>query len=333
MTALIRPQHTELILPAAKTRAAKAINERIDYALSLLPTNAQRQQFASSIIIEANGLDGCTDISVMKAALNAAKVGLPVGGPLGLSYFVPFKGECTLIIGYRGFIDLAFQGGFLKDVYADVVLRGEHFRQWTDEKGAHFEHEPQDPFERDADRTNIVGAYCVYQNRKGGHGFKFVSRKKIDKADKGERTANGKPTPWGTNYDEMCMKTAVRRAAKGWQLTPQLALAVQLDEEAEREVPQSIDPQLLANTPKAISFDDYEEPGHDSEPKGDTPDMDAILEALNNCKTPSQVKEIENYWEGNADVASLCKSRLDLMTVQKKKSGTLLGDDDTTYER
>ena len=58
----------------------------------------------------------------------------------------------------------------------------------------------------------------------------------------------------------------------------------------------------------------------------DTPDMDAILEALNNCKTPSQVKEIETYWEGNVEVASLCKSRLDLMTVQKKKS-TLLPEE------
>ena len=37
----------------------------------------------------------------------------------------------------------------------------------------------------------------------------------------------------------MALKTAVRRAAKRWRLTRQMAYAITLDEQAEREEPQT----------------------------------------------------------------------------------------------
>lgn len=311
-TDLIKPKN-ELILPRGITTAAKGLEEHMDRLLSLLPSGKDAQAFAANVIASANDLtEDCKWPSVMKAALNAARLGLPVGGPLGLAYFVPFKGECTLIIGYRGFIDLAFDGGFLRDVSADVVLRGEEFRQWTDESGKHFRHEPDEPFERNADRSNVVGAYCVYQNRRGGSGFRFIGRKEIDKADRGEKTKTGKPSVWGEYYAEMCMKTAVRRAAKNWKLTPQLALAVQLDEQAERGEPQSCDVPISENgqQPTQSRLARFQDPATDDEPGETTekepatvPNYDELVEILGNCTTPGMVQEVasmhpdDNYWQ------------------------------------
>lgn len=252
-----------LSLPKPQNEAATLCISIIDRIGAALPPGFASQQFAVACISEVNALSKpCTPKSVAMAAFNFAVLGLIPGPALGHGYFVPYDDRrnnqtlCQAIVGYRGFLDLAFANNFLRDVHADVVLAGEEFRYWKDSNGPQIHHEP--PLERELDRKNVVAAYCIYHTANGGHGIKVVSRKELDKIDRSDSRGRN---PWQTDYCAMAMKTPVRRAAKEWRITHRLGLAIQLDEQAERGMQEPLkDGFNIDGAQKpGMSFDDFDD--------------------------------------------------------------------------
>lgn len=227
----------KITLPSPKNEAAEFAIKRMDVVFSALGSMADRNMFAASAIIAINELSqACSMSSVMKAVLGAAYLQLPFGSALGFAYLLPFKGNATLCIGYQGFQELGMRSNFLTDVHADVVCDGEDVQYFKDETGPRLKHFPD--MDRDPSRKNIVAAYCIYHTSSGGRGIRFVPRKEIDKVDKGKDV-------WNSNFPAMCMKTAIRRAAKEWRKTPQLAYAVEADELSEREESNRLPPNVI----------------------------------------------------------------------------------------
>lgn len=257
---------TALIIPTTRNTSAEKLAEKIDPILTCLPSAVDRQQFVTAVIVAANELNKpCQPASVLRAAFNCAQLGLLPGAGLGLAYFIPYKGVCTLVIGYRGFIDLSFSNDFLRDIHADVILRGEEFRQWTDSDGPHIQHEI--PLDRELSRENVVGAYSVYHTQRGGAGVVVVPRKELDAVD---RSGDPKSNVWKTRYCEMAKKTPIRRAAKFWKITPRMALAISLDETQERGEPQEMIESLTDEKTEDFSLKDLEPgDGETSDPKQD----------------------------------------------------------------
>lgn len=229
---------TELILPQARNDGAAGVIRKLPAVLQQLPGGIERAAWAAAVVAEANAIDANPQ-SVMKCVYNLAFLGLFPGSALGHAYFVPFKGQATLVVGYRGFTELAYESGFLSTVHADVMCDGEHIELWTDEDGQHLKHVPN--INRVPARNNIIAAYCIYRTKDGGRGLVVCNREDLKRSDK-QRDV------WNSNYPAMCMKTAIRRASKTWRLTRRLAHAVQIDEQAEREELQAL--------PADLRFDD-----------------------------------------------------------------------------
>lgn len=263
-TQMIKSNGTQLILPKARTEAAKGVIANIERFRQPLSSLVDHEQFLHALVVAANEVDReCSAVSVLEAAYNSCRVGLPPGKAQGLAYFIVYKGVCTFVPGYRGFITLAYQNNFLKQLHSEVILKGEDFKQWTDDDGPHVQHTI--PIDREVTPANIVGAYTVYRNRNGGRGVCVMNRKQIDKVKKDT-------PPWRDNFDEMAMKTTIRRAAKRMQLTPQMALAVQLDEQADRDERQDCDTTFsdapAGNLPSYDDFDDRQ-PGDETDAERD----------------------------------------------------------------
>ena len=212
-----------------KTAASELVRKSDSILRSILPANAEGSRFIVSAIAAANKLKAnCDAVSTAMAVFNAASLGLPIDTAEGYCYLVPFKGKVSLIVGYRGFLHLAFESGFLKQISTDVVLSGESWEQFNDERGKHFRHEI--PLERSMEFANVHASYCAWTNTRGGDGFVVVNRPELVAL---ERASFGS-SPWKSKPIEMSLKTAIRRASKLWNLTNTLAAAVQLDEEWER---------------------------------------------------------------------------------------------------
>lgn len=243
--------NSSLIIPKAQNEYATKVADRIDDILTIASPDVagsfdRRQQMATALVVAANELkkDSCYPSSVLMAAFHATYVGLTPGSALGLAYFIPRKrkredrlARCQLEIGYKGFLDLAFGNQFLERCHAEVVLDGEEFKYWVDADGPQILHDIPNPLERPIKNTHIRkhvrGAYCIYHPRSGGRGIRWLTRDQLDEVDT-------KSNVWASNYFEMCRKSAIRRAAKDWKLTQQMANAITLDEQAERDDDQDI---------------------------------------------------------------------------------------------
>lgn len=68
----------------------------------------------------------CDPRSVFAAVLTAAQMGWEIGGPMGLAYLVPFKGEAQLIPGWKGYVDLVHRSG-RGEVWTGAVYEGDEF--------------------------------------------------------------------------------------------------------------------------------------------------------------------------------------------------------------
>lgn len=229
------------MLPSARNAMAETVAREIERFVPVLPAHVDVDQMLSALVVAANELEKeCSPKSVMMSALACCTMGLMPGKTLGLAYFVPFKGECTLIPGYRGYTELAFRNRFLKAIHADVVYDGEEFDYWTDETGPRLMHKPS--LDRDVHGDRVVAAYCVSQLESGGRQIRVMNRKELAAVDKGEKV-------WAQHKHEMWLKTVIRRAAKHWRLTRELAQAIRLDEQAEREEPQDLGAEFGDVTP------------------------------------------------------------------------------------
>lgn len=152
----------------------------------------------------------CAPKSLFRCVVEAASLGLEPGGVLGEAYLVPFKGDATLVIGYRGLIKLARQSGEIKSIRARVVYKGEEFQV---NLGLH-EDIVHKPIIGGVERTDadIVAVYAIAEFVDGDPQFEVMDKDQIDKIR--ARSASANSGPWVTDYAEMARKTVIRRLAK-----------------------------------------------------------------------------------------------------------------------
>jgi recombination protein RecT len=155
----------------------------------------------------------------------AAELGLEPGGALGHAYLVPYKQTCTLIVGYRGLIELAHRSGEVSLVRAVVVHERDSFKL-TEGFEQMLAHEPY----LDGDAGALKYVYCVVVLKSGARWAEVMSRSQVDAIRARSQSANS--GPWVTDYDEMAKKTAVRRALKYAPLSSErLERAMEVDSE------------------------------------------------------------------------------------------------------
>jgi len=171
----------------------------------------------------------CDPLSLVKCILQAAAIGLEPDPILGRAYLVPYGRECTLIIGYKGFIDLARRSGEIQSIEAHVVYEAD---EWRFSYGL----EPE-LYHRPADVTNrgkVVAAWALARFKDGGYQFEVMSLAELEAVRKSSRAGNN--GPWVSHTAEMYRKTVLRRLSKLLPLSPTVAREIAREEAAEAGV-------------------------------------------------------------------------------------------------
>jgi recombination protein RecT len=147
----------------------------------------------------------CSTPSFIGAIMQCAQTGLEPGID-GQAYLVPYKGECTFIIGYKGFVSLMYRNPKVKKVFANFVCENDQFEYsyGIDEK---FNHKPA--FQ---DRGDVI-YYYAYVKLDGGESTYLVMSKPdvIAHARKYSPAYNRPGSPWQDDFDSMAMKTCLRQ--------------------------------------------------------------------------------------------------------------------------
>ncbi len=229
---------SRVMLPSAKSKPAELVSKIAERLPGLIPPEVNKEQFLCALLAEMNMLpEDCTPASVAKYAMNSAILGLVSGQALGHCHAVPFrKGnarEVTLVVGYRGYIELGLSSGHVAGVTPELIFKGEKYRRWNSIEGPQFRHELDFDIRDKATvganpLDQVVASYCLWHTHDGHHDVTMVAGAQL------RSLAKKQGNVWNEHPLEMALKTPIRRASKTWKLTGRLAHAVRLDEQAER---------------------------------------------------------------------------------------------------
>lgn len=172
------------------------------------------QMYVSTINREPQ-LANCSVESVLSCFMKCAALGLEpsnVDG-LGRAYILPYgnknyrtgQKEATLIIGYKGMIDLARRSGQIRDISARAVHEGDEFA-YSYGLNEDLRHVPC------AKPGKLTHVYMIANFKDGGHYFQVMNADEIEAAAKRSPSYGKAVSPWKSDYEAMAKKTVIRRA-------------------------------------------------------------------------------------------------------------------------
>jgi recombination protein RecT len=195
----------------------------------VLPTFLTPERFVRVALTTINknpDLLNCTETSLMACLMDAAQLGLETDNVMGRAYLIPYKDKCTLIIGYKGLIELAYRSGQVQSVAAHVVHEFDDFKL---EYGIPdvLLHKPR----LQGDRGKPIGAWAKVMLKDGAWAFDYMTGEEIAAIRKRSKAANN--GPWVTDEMEMWRKTVVRRLSKYIPLSVEFRDAVSMEDAQE----------------------------------------------------------------------------------------------------
>jgi recombination protein RecT len=192
----------ELVLPSIVRKSGGA-ERMVRLSLSVVRRNPKLLQ--------------CSPQSVLSAIIECASLGLEPETPLNQAHLVPFSSsktnqlECTLIIDYRGLLDLCYNSGQIDFIRALPVFKQDKFKYEYGSKSYLF-HLPCDESHEYKDVTHF---YAECRLKSGSYNFLVWSRKKVEEhRDRFAPSWNPKKpndSPWGTDPIPMGQKTMIRQ--------------------------------------------------------------------------------------------------------------------------
>ncbi|HUX15344.1 MAG TPA: recombinase RecT [Phycisphaerae bacterium] len=160
-------------------------------------------------------LMACNGQSILKSVVDAARYGLIFGKVLGQAYLIPFKGECQLMVGYRGYEALIYRGGAVLAIQSGVVYEGDEYDVVIG-RPLPILHRPSLTASHHADK--IVAAYVIASMREGLCVAESMNREDLNRIrSKSKMATSG---AYVTDTAEMLRKAPIRRIAKHLPLSP-----------------------------------------------------------------------------------------------------------------
>jgi len=233
-------------------RVVDLVTKKQDQLAMLLAGGVDTERFVTVALAAVQGqqkLLECTPISIFTAIREAATYGLELG-PLGDASLVPYDGEATLSVEYRGYRKLAMRDGTVRVIAADVVYEADAFRIVSGSESPGIYHEPAL-----TDRGNIRGAYAWARLANGELVYVWMTEAELYKrrdVSRSWRTAlkyGRTDSIWHLWPVEMMRKTVIKRlCSEQLPLTPLLREAITRDTDndlARQEERSAIQPGQL----------------------------------------------------------------------------------------
>jgi recombination protein RecT len=214
---------------AARPSIATVISQLKPEIQRALPRHLDADRIARlalTLVRKDRNLAQCTPESFAGSLLTAAALGLEPGVN-GEAYLVPYRGECTLIIGYQGFAKLFYQSPLAKHIDAQAVHERDEF-DYEYGLEPRLVHKPAM-----SDRGEIVAYYAVATLQTGASAFVVLSPEECKALRGGKVGTSGQikdPMHW------MERKTALRQLIKLLPKSAALDMAAHADERPGTEL-------------------------------------------------------------------------------------------------
>lgn len=189
----------------------------------------------------------CTQASVFQCLLDCASLDLEPDGRR--AHLIPFKDTCTLVIDYKGYVDLMTRpgkGNEIAFIDAAIVYDKDDF-EWNMNRVVRHR------FDLAAEsRGAPIAAYVAINYKNGMVKYELMTKSEIlsikerSKAVISAKKYNNFDTPWFTDEMEMWKKCPLRRAQKWVPINDQTARALEVDYDRFEAIDNGDNPKLNA---------------------------------------------------------------------------------------
>lgn len=180
-----------------------------------LPKHLKPERFiriALTALTRTPKLADCTQASLIKCLLDLSALGLEPDGRK--AHLIPYGDQCTLIIDYKGLVDMARRSGEIADIHADVVCENDKFEYSFGTDGKLI-HQPSL-----SKRGKPVAAYSYVRLKDGSSSYEVMSLDEIEAIHNRSKAKDS--GPWKTDWSEMAKKTVFRRHSKWLPVSSEL---------------------------------------------------------------------------------------------------------------
>jgi recombination protein RecT len=236
--------------PLAKQPGGDSIEEWLKKELpaklaEVLPKHLTPERvvrIALMAMLKTPALRTCTKMSLVQCILNCSSMGIEPDGRR--AHLIPFNDRksgltiCTLIIDYKGMVELVRRSGEVSDIHSDVVCENDHFEHQYG-SGSHLVHKPA------LKRGKVLAAYSYVKLRDGSESFEVMSAEEIEAIRKRSKAANF--GPWVTDWSEMAKKTVFRRHGKWLPFSSDIRQVIEADDDNMVKQPAAVVAQPFNN--------------------------------------------------------------------------------------
>ncbi|MFG6267018.1 recombinase RecT [Streptococcus dysgalactiae subsp. equisimilis] len=197
----------ELTQKQVTSNVAARINQMKDAdGLMIAPKYSVSNALSSAYYALKNGgLLNKDQDSIYNALLDMVTQGLSPAK--NQCYFVPYGNTVKLTRSYFGTMKVVKQLPEVKDIYAEVIYKGDDFKIKNENGRKVFVSHDTDWMNAD---NEIVGAYCIIEKEDGEKILTVMTKKEIDKSWSKAKTKNVQ----NDFPQEMAKRTVINRAAK-----------------------------------------------------------------------------------------------------------------------
>lgn len=188
-------------------------------------------------------LAACSFESLAGSLMTCAQLGL-MPGPQGHVYLVPFKGSVTVVIGYRGLIELVRRSGELSTIAAVTVHDGDEVD--IDLANATVQHKYNEKVVKTEETFRFV--YAMAALKDGSRAIAVMNKEEVNAIRKRSQASGS--GPWSTDWLAMAAKTCLKRlCSKGsLPLSTELQKLIGADETVRRDV--TLEPIHMMDLPQ-----------------------------------------------------------------------------------
>lgn len=237
---------TTEIQRSPREQLADAIKKALPSIRGVAASMVDPQRIARLAVMCADENDllyRCTPVSIVRAIMKLAEVGIEPGSALNEGYIVPRKDKdgnwtANAQVSAYGFAALAYRSGKVRALWWEPVYQGDEFSVSVGSE-PQIAHVPRmDGNESDANLTHV---YAVAK-LESATVFKVLSRTQIEKLKNANPSVKkGNYSPWTDWYSEMACAKVVKALCKRLPKSREVAVAMHIDDMAEAGKPDALD--------------------------------------------------------------------------------------------
>lgn len=294
---------------------------------SLLPAQVTTEQFirtAATAMIENPDLQAADKKSLILALTRCAKDGLMPDGREAALVVRNTKVDGSYIkkAVYMPMVDgvmkRARQSGQVTNIVSKVVYASDEFEYVIDEFGEHLKHKPAF-----VDNDEIVKVYSFARLTSGEMVIEVMSRNEIERV-RDIATSGKVNSVWDKWFDRMALKTVIHRLARRLPCASELFSLFEVTQDTNSQLKTVTEPQVekkrlslrevLSQRANQLKSNDIEasapEPKITSievekkEVEQQTPQLESLLNALDDATEPENLSEIVQYCTSVSDELS-----------------------------